>query len=393
MIDRKLQTSLEWHLSQFPVVALLGPRQVGKTTLALQVADASEDAIYLDLERPSDRAKLSDPELYLRRHSEDFIILDEIQRIPEVFTLLRSEVDARKRAGKKARQFLILGSASRDLLQQSTETLAGRIAYLELAPLSLSEVDAEEPAGLEHLWFRGGFPDSFLAASDRASCAWREHFIATYVERDIPQLTGMKLPAERVRRLWQMLAHGQGNPMNASQLAQGLGISSPTITHYIDTLADLYLVRQLPAWSGNSRKRLVKSPRVYVRDAGLVHELAGLPDLDTLLGHPLCGPSWEGFIIEQILASISSDWQASYFRSSDGWELDLVLESARETLAIEIKRTMAPKVSRGFRSAFETIGADRGYYVCPVESSFALDECIDAISVIELIHRLYLGGE
>jgi predicted AAA+ superfamily ATPase len=327
MIPRHLAPHLSEALASTPCVALLGPRQVGKTTLALDLVEgADKPTTYLDLERDSDRRKLADAELYLAGQRGRLTILDEIQRVPELFPLLRSLIDERIRAGEKVGQFLILGSASPDLLRQSSESLAGRIAYLELKPFALPELIAVDgEAALARAWLRGGFPLSYLAESDQQSWEWRGNFISTYIERDIPQLAP-RLPTERMRRVWSMVAHGQGDPLNLSRLASGLGVTGKTVAHSLDVLTDLYLLRQLPAWSGNSRKRLVRSPKVYVRDAGLLHRLAHVPDEATLLGHPLCGPSWEGFVIEQILAALPDTWRSSYYRTSAQAEIDLVLE-------------------------------------------------------------------
>lgn len=370
-------------LEAFPVVALLGPRQVGKTTLALTIpAPFAREIVYLDLERDSDRNKLTEAELYLHQQRDKLVILDEVQRRPDLFPLLRSVADERIRAGERAGHFLVLGSASRDLLQQSSESLAGRIAYLELPPFSLTEVYQAEPrSDMQQLWLRGGFPSSYLATSDPLSWEWRSHFLATYVERDLPQL-GLRLPAEQLRRLWTMLAHGQGGQINTARLAGSLGVSGHTVRHYLDVLTELYMVRQLAPWSGNSQKRLVKTPKVYVRDSGLLHRLATIPDLATLLGHPLCGDSWEGFVIENILAYLSDVWRASYYRTSAQAEIDLVLEGPQQrVLAIEIKRTLTPQVSKGFRLGCADIRATHRYYVIPAGGRYPLGPDTEAIGL------------
>ncbi len=381
MLNRRVNAQLAALLRANPVVALLGPRQVGKTTLARMVGDAmTRTSLYLDLERPSDRAKLADPELLLGRQGRKLTILDEVQRMPELFPVLRSLVDDRVRAGEKAGHFLVLGSASRDLLQQSSESLAGRIAYLQLAPFTLDEVDRpRRRTDLERLWLRGGFPGSYLAHDDATSLSWREQFVQTYLTRDLPQL-GLHLPSAQLGRLWAMLAHGQGDQLNAARLAAGLGVSGNTIRRYLDVLTDLFMVRQLLPWSGNSRKRLVKTPKVYVRDSGLVHQLAGIVDLDMLLGHPLCGPSWEGFVIENLLAQMPSTWRASYYRTSAQAEIDLVLEGPRkQVLAIEIKRSLSPTLSKGYHFGFADIGATRGVVVTPEGDRFAMAKNIEAV--------------
>jgi predicted AAA+ superfamily ATPase len=327
--------------------------------------------------------------LFLGKQTRKLTILDEVQRMPELFPVLRSLVDERIRAGEKTGHFLVLGSASPELLRQSSESLAGRIAWLELAPFTLDEIARpRRRADLDRLWWRGGFPGSFLAHDDAASLGWREQFVSTYLERDLPAL-GLRLPAARLERMWEMLAHGQGDQLNASRLAAGLGVSGTTIRHYIDLLTDLVLVRQLPAWSGNSLKRLVKAPKVFVRDSGLVHALARVPDADTLLGHPLCGPSWEGFVLEQTLARLPNNWRASFYRSAAQAELDLVLEGPRQqVLAIEIKRTLSPSLSKGYVNAFADVGATHGYVVMPDGDRFALRADVDALSLRDWIAGL-----
>jgi predicted AAA+ superfamily ATPase len=390
MIPRHLAPHLSKALASTPCVALLGPRQVGKTTLALDLVEgADKPTTYLDLERDSDRRKLADAELYLAGQQGRLTILDEIQRVPELFPLLRSLIDERIRAGEKVGQFLILGSASPDLLRQSSESLAGRIAYLELKPFALPELIAVDgEAALARAWLRGGFPLSYLAESDQQSWEWRGNFISTYIERDIPQLAP-RLPTERMRRVWSMVAHGQGDPLNLSRLASGLGVTGKTVAHSLDVLTDLYLLRQLPAWSGNSRKRLVRAPKVYVRDTGLLHRLAHVPDEATLLGHPLCGPSWEGFVIEQILAALPDTWRSSYYRTSAQAEIDLVLEGpGAQVVAIEIKRTLAPRVGKGFRLGCGDIGATAGYYVMPAGEASPLAPDVEAVPLDLLIERL-----
>ncbi len=395
MLFRRITSKLAESLDIFPVLALLGPRQVGKTTLAFELRDAAKrETLYLDMERDSDRNKLLDAELYLSQQHNKLVIIDEIQRRPELFPLLRSLVDERIRAGDRAGHFLILGSASRDLLQQSSETLAGRIAYFNLEPFSLLELQAETVGfDYQRLWLRGGFPVSVLAPDDDASWEWRTQFIATYLERDIPQL-GPRLPAERMRRLWSMLALGQGDPLNTSRLAGSLGVSGHTVRHYLDVLTDLYMVRQLRPWSGNSRKRLVKSPKVYVRDSGLLHRLANIPDLDTLFGNPLCGTSWEGFVIENLLTFMPDTWSAHYYRTSAQAEIDLVLEGpAGEVFAIEVKRTLSPKVGKGFQLACEDISATERYYVIPKGDKYPIGHDTHAVSLLGMLqHVMSLWG-
>lgn len=385
MLRRLLEDKIIQALTTMPVVAILGPRQVGKTTLALEIANnkLDKDVVYLDLERDSDLGRLNEPETYLQRFANKLLIIDEVQRKPDLFRTLRSLVDERKRAGERAGQFLLLGSASRDLIQHSSETLAGRIRFLELSPFSIFELlsNAPQDFDIEKLWMRGGFPDSYLAGDDDESWDWRSDFIASYVERDIP-LMGPKVPATRMKRFWTMLAHWHGQQVNMSSLGKSLEVDHKTIRFYLDILTDFYMVRQLQPWAGNTRKRLVKSPKVYLRDSGLLHVLLNISDYETLLGHPVLGASWEGFVLESIIQSLSNKWQYSYYRTSGQTELDLVLEGPKnEVFAIEIKRSIAPKVSKGFHSASDDIKATRKFVVYPGEDRFPLGHDTDAINL------------
>lgn len=385
MIPRRLLPALAAALAEMPAVALLGPRQVGKTTLALELA-ASRPSIYLDLESEADRAKLTEPELYLARHADKLVILDEIQRAPQLFQDLRGLIDAGRRSGQGRGRFLLLGSASIDLLKQSSESLAGRIRYLELGPLDAGEVGRER---LGALWLRGGFPESLLADSDAASHRWRTDFIRTYLERDIPQL-GPRIPAETLRRLWTMLAHQQGGLLNASTLARALAVDGKTVAAYLDLLVDLLLVRRLPPWHGNVRKRLVKSPKVYVRDAGLVHALLAVGDTETLLAHPVAGGSWEGLAIESLIAAAPTGTEASFFRSAAGAEIDLLLHlpTRPRPWAIEIKRALAPKIERGFHVACEDVDPERRRVVYGGVERFPLAAGVEAVSLVDLCAEL-----
>ena len=381
MISRLAESSIRTRLGQFPAVVLLGPRQVGKTTLALAIAEKGDiPSTYLDLELGSNRAKLSDPELYLASQEGRLAVLDEIQRIPGLFQTLRGIIDQRRRAGRRTGQFLLLGSASIELLKQSSETLAGRIASVELTPLLAEEV---RPADRDRLWVRGGFPDSFLAADDQASLQWRQEFIRTYLERDIPAL-GPRLPAETLRRFWTMLAHAQGGLLNASSLGAGLGVNGQTVARYLDLLVDLLLVRRLAPWAQNAGKRLVRSPKIYVRDSGLVHALLGIRDLDSLLGHPVVGGSWEGFVVENLIAAAPEGTPAWFYRTAAGAEVDLVLDlPGRRRWAIEIKRSSAPTVSKGFHLGSADLKATRRIVIYPGKEAFPLGEGVEAMSLGE----------
>jgi predicted AAA+ superfamily ATPase len=328
---------------------------------------------------------LAEPELYLADHLDELVVLDEVHRAPGLFEALRGSIDRGRREGRRAGRFLLLGSAALDLLAQSGETLAGRIAFVELAPFDVTEVGDD---ALDRLWVRGGFPESFLADSDAASMRWRRDFVRTYLERDIPQL-GPRIPAETLRRLWTMLAHQQGGLLNVAQLARGLGLSGVTVGHYLDLLVDLLLVRRLPPRLGNTGKRLVRSPKVYVRDSGLAHALLGLADKEAVLGHPVAGSSWEGMAIENAIAVCGGDAEASFYRTGGGAEVDLVLTwpDGREW-TVEVKRALAPKMTRGLRSALEDIQPERSFLVYPGEDRFPLGEATEAISVAGLCREI-----
>ncbi len=377
MITRQLHTYIADLLTRHPAVGLLGPRQAGKTTLALALCE-NRPSLYLDMESPDDRAKLAEPTDFLARHADKLVVLDEVQRVPELFAALRGVIDKGRRDGRGNGRFLLLGSASLDLLQQSSESLAGRVIYSELGPLHLGET-GEKTA--ERLWLRGGFPPSFLAVDDAASLEWRRAFIRTYLERDIPQL-GPRVPAETLRRFWTMLAHEQGGLINAAKLAAALGVSGQTVGRYLDLLCDLLLVRRLAPWAVNTGKRLVRSPKVYVRDSGLVHALLGLGTLDGLLGHPVAGMSWEGWAIEALLTVAPAGSEAFFYRTSAGAEVDLVLElRPGRRWAFEFKRSKAPVVARGFHEACKDLAPERKLVVFPGKEGFALGNDVEAMSV------------
>ena len=384
MYKRKTQQFVQSSLESQAAVVLLGPRQVGKTTLALDIA-SERPSVYLDLEREADRQILTEPDLYLDEQAGKLVILDEVQQMPDLFRTLRGQIDQRRRAGFRTGQFLLLGSASNILLHQTAESLAGRVRYVEMPPLQPDEVGADQ---LNLLWLRGGFPDSFQAASDRASMDWRLDFLRTYLERDIPAL-GPRIPAATLRRFWTMLAHVQGGLLNAAALAEGLGVSGQTVGRYLDLLVDLMLVRRLQPWHENVGKRLVKSPMVYVRDSGIVHALLGIGTTEGLLGHPVVGGSWEGFCIEALLAAAPLGTEPFFYRTSAGAELDLVLRlPSGDIWAVEIKRTTAPKVSRGFHTGAEDIGANRKLLVYAGEHEVPVAKDIRALPLAHAIELL-----
>jgi len=376
--------SLREDLASTPAVALLGPRQAGKTTVAHELAQQS-DNVYLDLESELDRAKLASPELYLAERLDRLVVLDEVHRVPGLFPVLRGLIDRARRTGRRSGLYLLLGSASLDLLQQAGESLAGRIAYRELTPFNVQELPEAEHT---RLWVRGGFPESYLARTPAASLRWRQDFIRTYVERDIP-LFGGRVGSEALRRLWGMLAHQQGALVNASVLARSLALDMRTVNRYLDLLVEMFLVRRLEPWHANLGKRLTKSPKLYVRDSGLLHALLGLPDEEALLGHPAVGASWEGFVLENLITAAGTSASAHFYRTSGGAEVDLLLNwPSGECWAIEVKRSLAPKVERGFHSACEDLQPTRKLVIYPGDEPFPLGHGVQAMPLATLCHEL-----
>lgn len=380
MLPRSIQETVRQALSRQASVALIGPRQVGKTTLALQIGEA-QNALYLDLEDIQERDKLSHAAAFLAAYEDRLVILDEIHRVPDLFLTLRGLIDQGRRRGQRTGRFLLLGSASLDLMRQSGESLAGRISYIDMTPLSVLELPAD---AMEALWLRGGFPDSFLAADDRQSLSWRKDLLRTYLERDVPMF-GSRIPAETLRRFWTMLAHNQGALINASRLASGLEVSSQTVSRYTDLLVDLLLVRRLQPYHINVGKRLVKSPKVYVRDSGLLHALLNITDRNALLGHPVVGASWEGFVIENLINAAPALTVPGFYRTAGGAEIDLLLElPGGERWAIEIKRSRAAKPTRGFYEACADLKPAKRFVVHAGLERFPVSEEVQAIGVREL---------
>ncbi|MFM7630621.1 MAG: ATP-binding protein [Alphaproteobacteria bacterium] len=392
MILRLAYDSLLTALKRSPAVALLGARQVGKTTLAKTLGSGlGKPSIYLDLERPSDLAKIQEPELYLRDQHNTLVILDEVQRLPELFPVLRGVIDERIASGETTTQFLLLGSASLDVVQGASESLAGRVSYFELSALNLMEthlVETQGESAVNTLWLRGGFPRSLLQPDDESSLGWRQDFIASYLERDIPAL-GPRIPAESLRRFWTMLAHCQGSPVNGPTLASNLSLSVPTIHRYVDILGDLLLLRSLRPWSGNIGKRLVKTPKPYVRDSGLCHALLNIGSLDELLGHPVVGTSWEGFVIENLLSVAPRRVTPWFYRTHAGAEIDLVLEvTPQQRIAIEIKRTLTPKLTKSFTAACADLEPTERYFVYAGEEPYPLAQDVTAMPLLKMMERI-----
>lgn len=389
MLRRRILPRITRDLKVQAAVALLGPRQVGKTTLARGIAQTMP-SIYLDLEDPADRDKIADPALFLIGHEDKLVVTDEIQNAPDLFAVLRGLIDKGRRSGHKSNihktgRFLLLGSASIELLRQSSESLAGRIVYRELGPFDITETGAGKR---DALWLRGGFPPSFLARREADSLDWHRDFLRTYLSRDIPAL-GPRIPAETLRQLWTMLAHAQGTPLNAAKLAANLNVSAPTVARYVDLLVDLLLVRRLQPFHTTTRKRLVKSPKVYVRDSGVLHALLTIPDRDALLGHPVVGASWEGFVIETLIACAPAWTNAFFYRTATGREIDLLLELPDGKLwAIEIKRGLSPKVEAGFHIACEDLDPARRLVVYGGSESIAMPHGIEAVGMHEMAARL-----
>lgn len=384
-LSRNIEPELQECLLDFPAVAVLGPRQCGKSTLARQIIAKRPNAIYLDLEKPADLAKLQEPELFFSQHPAELICLDEVQRLPEIFAPLRAIIDSRNRNS----QFLFLGSASRDLIRQSSETLAGRIAYLELTPFLYAEIErSNEPVSLQDLWIRGGFPDSLLARNEKVSRRWRENFIRTFLERDIPQF-GFRIPAPTLRRVWQMCAHTQGQLLNSSRLGSALGVSHTTFRSYIDLLAETYMLRILPPYMANLKKRLVKSPKVYLRDTGILHSLLAIDTFDDLMGHPVFGVSWETMAMETIITTFPN-WDPFFYRTATGTEIDLVLIRGNRKVAFEFKASTTPHVTKGFWNGLRDLDIEQAWIIAPIKESYPFRDNVRVSPLSELLSRILL---
>ena len=377
MFQRKSTLEIRQQLGLSPAVAILGARQIGKTTLAKQIAAQFPDSIYLDLENAQARAKLDQADVFFEANRHRLVVLDEIQNAPELFSTMRGEIDADRRPGR----FLILGSASFKLLQQS-QSLAGRLALVDMAPLLLNEVH-QSFQDIQTLWVRGGFPGSYTAPQDDASWLWRDAFVRHFLHTDLPAL-GINVEPELMRRFWRMVAHLHGQLFNASSIAASLGVSSPTVTRYLDHLVQSLMLRRLEPFHANLGKRLVKSPKIYVRDSGLLHYLLGMRNVHDLMGHPNTGASWEGFCIEQICNHLPTGASVSFYRTAAGAELDVVVETGRETTGFEIKFSSAPKVSKGFWQACEDIGVHQAYVMAPVQEGWAMAKDVQVVSPLDI---------
>lgn len=380
-LTRFIEHEVKEHMLDFPVIALLGPRQCGKSTMAKQLLLSIEKSTYIDLEKPSDLRKLNDPEFFFSQIQDHVICLDEIQLKPDLFSVLRSIIDEKRINGK----FLLLGSASRDLIRQSSETLAGRISYIELTPFMINEVVEYKPDSIVTHWSRGGFPDSYLARNDKSSRVWRENFIRTFLERDIPQL-GFNIPSRTLFRLWSMLAHWHGQVLNSSKLGEMLGVSHTTIRSYIELLTQTFMIRLLLPYETNLKKRLVKSPKIYIRDSGILHTLLEVDDTEALFGHPVFGNSWEGFALENIIVNMKQ-WSPFFYRTASGVEIDLILLRGLKKIAVEFKASKSPSVSKGFFIALNDLEIDEAFVIAPVNDSYKIKENITILPLNQFISR------
>ena len=380
-IPRDLLNHLRKYLTIFPAVAILGPRQCGKSTLVKSLSQHFDGILYLDMQKESDLNKLLEPELFFETNSDKIICLDEIQLVPKLFSVLRSVIDSNRINGK----FILLGSASQELIQQTSESLAGRIGMLHLSPFLITELNHLEDFNLQKFWFRGGFPNSYLAENDENCTIWLDNYIRTYVERDIPQL-GFQIPALQLRRLLTMCAHNQGQQLNLSKLGESLGLTHPTIKRYIDLLEQTFIVRTIPPFEINIKKRLVKSPKVFVRDSGVLHQLLAISNFNSLLGHPIFGSSWEGIVLENIIVNMPS-WDYFFYRTATGDEIDLVLKKGNQVIAIECKASDAPKVSKGFYRSLEVIKPNKTYIIAPTNDTYQLQENITVIGLANFLKQ------
>jgi len=382
-IKRNIEDIVVQYLKIFPVVAILGPRQCGKSTLIKKLSKFWADSLFLDLQYESDLSKLAQPAFFFESNADKIICLDEIQLYPDLFSVLRSVVDRNRQNGK----FVLLGSASRDLIQHTSESLAGRIGMIYLSPFVLNELDNQEGFSLNSFWLRGGFPDSYLSENDSFSSIWRDNFIRTFIERDIPQL-GFQIPALQLKRLLMMCAHNQGQLINYSKLGESLGLTHPTIRRYIDLLEQTFILRTILPYIVNVKKRLVKSPKVFVRDSGLLHQLLAIPDFNSLLGNPVFGSSWEGVVIENIIVN-KPDWNYYFYRTATGDELDLILEKGNQRIAIECKASTAPKLTKGFWRAIEVVKPQQTFVIIPTQVLYEIAPNVTVCGLSEFLNTIF----
>ena len=384
LIKRNIEDFVFQNLKVFPAVALLGSRQCGKSTLAKMLSGKIPSFMYLDLQNPTDLNKLSDPKLFFETNPEATFCIDEIQLMPELFSVLRSIIDADRRNGR----FILLGSASRELIKQTSESLAGRIGLIELSPFSITEINQKPDFQIRDFWMRGGYPESYLSETDNDSKLWRENFIRTYIERDIPQL-GFQIPALQLRRILSMCAHNQAQLLNSSKLGESLGLTHPTIRRYIDLLEQTFILRTLQPFEGNVKKRLVKSPKVYIRDTGILHRLLQIDSFNDLMGNPIFGASWEGLVIENILSNLR-DWSPHFFRTATGDEIDLILTKGNKILAVECKASTAPQLTKGFWKAFDDVQAEQAFVIAPVPNAYPIKENVTVCGIADFLKKLQI---
>jgi uncharacterized protein len=383
MIQRNLDSIIRKLLKQYPAVAILGPRQVGKTTLAKQIAsDKKNNTIYLDMEKSSDKNLLHDAHAYLELHQNKCVIIDEVQLMPELFSALRPLIDEHRKPGR----FILLGSASPALVKGVSETLAGRISYKELSPIGISELPTT--VTMRKHWLRGGFPDALLVRNDAVSFQWIDDFIRSFVERDMEMLFGISISNNTLQKLWTMLAHTSGNVWNAETYARSLGVTAPTVLRYLDYLEGSFMIRRLQPWFINTKKRLVKSPKVYVRDTGILHQLLNINSYDDLLSHPIVGASWEGYVIEQIAQNISPNVQLYFYRTHDGSECDLVLVKGITPIAcIEIKHSNSPSLSKGYNVCIDDLNTKQNFVITPASKTAPIGNSITVCNLNDFINN------
>lgn len=384
LIKRNIDDFVFQNLKVFPAVALLGPRQCGKSTLAKMLSGKIPSFMYLDLQNPTDLNKLSDPKLFFETNPEATFCIDEIQLMPELFSVLRSIIDADRRNGR----FILLGSASRELIKQTSESLAGRIGLIELSPFSITEINQKPDFQIRDFWMRGGYPESYLSETDDDSKLWRENFIRTYIERDIPQL-GFQIPTLQLRRMLSMCAHNQAQLLNSSKLGESLGLTHPTIRRYIDLLEQTFILRTLQPFEGNVKKRLVKSPKVYIRDSGILHRLLQIDSFNDLMGNPIFGASWEGLVIENILSNLRN-WSPYFYRTATGDEIDLILTKGNKILAVECKASTAPQLTKGFWKAFDDVQAEQAFVIAPVPNAYPIKENMTVCGIADFLEKLQI---